>query len=321
MDEAERRLFGDAVRSAASEHTGPALDAALAGLGWAEALADDPRAATGFLFENQGRVAHASGALAVVVGAAAGIEVGPGEVLALPRPGHSSRPGVLSDGRVSLRAVALREPAPGGQIVVICGHDGSDVVARVPESAVRVRRLHGIDPDHELMELEADLPGGPAGRAAAEPADWDSGLAAGRRALAHELAGLSETMLELAREHALSRVQFGRPIAGFQAVRHRLAETYVAVQGARAAVDGAWDDCSPVSASMAKAVAGRSARVTIRHAQQVLAGMGFTDEHPFHRYLRRTLLLDELLGSSRSLTCELGEQILRTRRLPELLPL
>jgi Acyl-CoA dehydrogenase, C-terminal domain len=322
MDTAERSLFAEALSRATNEHTGRMLDAALDELGWAEAHADDPRAAVELLFENQGRVAHASGALAVVVGAAAGCGAGTGEVLALPRPGHSGPPGTLSgDGRISLRAVTLREPAADEQVVVVCAHDGSDVAVRVPVSAVGLRRLHGIELDHELIELGTDSSGVPVDLAAAAPADWISGLAAGRRAVAHELAGLSATMLELARQHALSRVQFGRPIAGFQAVRHRLAETHVAVAGARAAADGAWDDCSPVSASMAKAVAGRNARVTMRHAQQVLAGMGFTYEHPFHHYLRRALLLDELLGSSRVLTYELGAEILRTRRLPELLPL
>jgi Acyl-CoA dehydrogenase, C-terminal domain len=322
MDRAERSLFAAALRSATSEDTGRALDAALAELGWAEALADDPRAAVELLFENQGRVAHASEALAVVVDAAAGSRTSTGEVLALPRPGQSAPPGTITgDGQVLLRAIALREPAADEQFVVVCRDGESDIAVRVPASAVRARQLHGIDPDHALIELDADPAGLPVDLAAATPVDWLSGLAAGRRAVSHELAGLSATMLELARDHALSRVQFGRPIASFQAVRHRLAEAHVAVEGARAAVDGAWDDCSPMSASMAKAVAGRNARVTMRHAQQVLAGMGFTYEHPFHRYLRRVLLLDELLGSARTLTCELGAEIMRTRRLPELLPL
>lgn len=321
MDPAERALFAAALRSATSEHTGRALDAVLDELGWADALADDPRAAVEPLFESQGRLARASDALAVVVDGAAGSGVGAGEVLALPRPPHCGRPGTLDGERLSLRAVALREPAADEQVVVICADKESDVAVRVPASAVRVRRLHGIDPDHELVELWTDPPGVPVDRAAAMPADWISGLAAGRRAVSHELAGLSATMLELARDHALSRIQFGRPIADFQAVRHRLAEAHVAVEGARAAIDGAWDDCSAVSASIAKAVAGRNARVTMRHAQQVLAGMGFTYEHPFHRYLRRALLLDEMLGSARTLTYELGERILRTRQLPELLPL
>ena len=128
-------------------------------------------------------------------------------------------------------------------------------------------------------------------------------------------------MLDLAREHALDRIQFGRPIATFQAVRHRLADTLVAVEMAEAMLDAAWLDGSPLTASMAKAVAGRSARTASRHCQQVLAGIGFTTEHPFHLSARRVLVLDQLLGSSKVLTKRLGDELLRTRQLPPLLPL
>ena len=145
--------------------------------------------------------------------------------------------------------------------------------------------------------------------------------AVGRLAVGHELVGASRKMLELAREHAMERVQFGQPIAMFQAVRHRLAETLVAIEAADAALDAAWLDREPISAAMAKAVAGRAARTTARHCQQVLAGVGFTTEHPFHRYLKRTLVLDQLLGSAHALTRDLGTQIVTTGQLPPLVPL
>jgi alkylation response protein AidB-like acyl-CoA dehydrogenase len=61
--------------------------------------------------------------------------------------------------------------------------------------------------------------------------------------------------------------------------------------------------------------------VAARHCQQVLAGIGFTTEHPFHRYVRRILVLEQLLGSTRSLTSELGGEILKRAQLPALLPL
>jgi alkylation response protein AidB-like acyl-CoA dehydrogenase len=83
----------------------------------------------------------------------------------------------------------------------------------------------------------------------------------------------------------------------------------------------AWGDGSPLSAALAKALAGRGARAARRHCQQVLAGIGFTTEHPLHRYVRRTLVLDGLLGDARSLTRWLGDDLLRTRRLPAILPL
>lgn len=143
----------------------------------------------------------------------------------------------------------------------------------------------------------------------------------GRLAVAHELVGASKAMLDLARQHALEREQFGRPIAGFQAVRHRLADALIAIETAVAMLEDAWDDGGAEFAAVAKAVAGRSAKTTARHCQQVLAGIGFTAEHPFHLYFKRILVLDQLLGSSKSLTRDLGAEILRTNQLPRLLPL
>ncbi|TDD86061.1 hypothetical protein E1293_10170 [Actinomadura darangshiensis] len=155
-------------------------------------------------------------------------------------------------------------------------------------------------------------------------AAWEGALASGRLALAHELSGASRTMLRLACEHAVTRVQFGSPIGAFQAVRHRLAESLVAVESTEAAAGAAIEEGGEVSAlaaGMAKALAGRNARTVARHCQQVLAGVGFTDEHDFHRYFRRVLTLDGLLGDSRTLTRELGERLLRDRRLPPPPPL
>ncbi|MGH9274577.1 MAG: acyl-CoA dehydrogenase family protein, partial [Acidimicrobiales bacterium] len=128
-------------------------------------------------------------------------------------------------------------------------------------------------------------------------------------------------MLELAREHALERIQFGQPISRFQAVRHRLADTLVAIETADAVLAAAWLDQSPQTAAMAKSLAGRGARTAAGHSQQVLAGIGFTTEHPLHRYIRRVLVLDELFGAARSLTKELGDDLLTSRQLPPLLPL
>jgi hypothetical protein len=53
----------------------------------------------------------------------------------------------------------------------------------------------------------------------------------------------------------------------------------------------------------------------------VLAGIGFTVEHPLQRYVRRILVLDELFGSARSLTRSLGEEVVRSGTLPAMLPL
>jgi alkylation response protein AidB-like acyl-CoA dehydrogenase len=104
-------------------------------------------------------------------------------------------------------------------------------------------------------------------------------------------------------------------------VRHRLAEGLVVIEAAAALLDAAWDEPSQVTAAMAKGLAGRSARTVVRHAQQVLAGIGFTTEHPLHRYIRRTLVLDQLLGAGTVLTRRLGADMLETGTLPPTFPL
>ncbi|HEY5855280.1 MAG TPA: acyl-CoA dehydrogenase family protein [Aldersonia sp.] len=131
-------------------------------------------------------------------------------------------------------------------------------------------------------------------------------LAAGRRALGWWLVGTGRAMLALASTHALDRTQFGRPIASFQAVRHRLAETLVALEAAEATLAHADDE---FGALLAKAAAGRAALTAARHCQQVLGGIGFTAEHGLHRHVRHTLLLDGLLGSSRELTRAAGARV------------
>lgn len=257
------------------------VEATLARVGWDDAFEDDPQAAVSVLFEWQGRTAASSSALHRVMGAALGIE--PAAVV-LPAFGTTVRP--------TVRGLALRVPS---------GPDG--------------RLVAGLDPALGLVEV--------SGSVALEEvaAAWDDAIAAGQRALAHELIGAAAAMLDLAREHALERIQFGVPIASFQAVRHRLADSLVAVESARGALDAAWEAGAPFDAAVAKAIAGRGARLVARHAQQVLAGIGFTLEHPLHRYVRRVRVLDGLLGDARSLTRELGERLLRDGGLPAILPL
>lgn len=131
-------------------------------------------------------------------------------------------------------------------------------------------------------------------------------MADARRAVGWWLVGASRAMLELARTHALDRVQFGRPIAGFQAIRHRLAETLVAIEGAEAALNLPGEDNPDLTALLGKAAAGKAALTTARHCQQVLGGIGFTEEHALHHHVKRVLVLDQLLGSSRELTRRAG---------------
>src|SRR6185369_10513194 len=176
-----------------------------------------------------------------------------------------------------------------------------------------------VDPDEGLHAIRVH--GSAEGATRLDPAAWSSAVALGQRAVAHHTAGACRAMLDLARTHALQREQFGRPIARFQAVRHRLAEALVAVEALDATLTAARDDPGPETAALAKAVAGRTSRTVSRHCQQVLAGIGFTTEHRFHRYLKRTMVLEGLFGSADQIVLDVGRRLLATRHVPTLIEL
>jgi alkylation response protein AidB-like acyl-CoA dehydrogenase len=150
---------------------------------------------------------------------------------------------------------------------------------------------------------------------------WPSAVALAQRALAHQIAAASRAMLVLACAHAREREQFGRPVAQFQAVRHRLADALVAVEALEAAATAAGDEPGPSTAALAKAIAGRTARTVAVQCQQVLAGIGFTTDHPFHRFLKRTMMLEGIFGSTDALVVDIGRQLLTTRTVPTLIEL
>jgi hypothetical protein len=318
MEAADLELFRRSLQRATERHTGPALDAALEEVGWADALAVEPRLAIGTLFELQGAAPTTSAALDRVLGDALGRGVVEDTAVVLPVLDSSAPPAELRGDRLDVVGVGTAALAHATSAVVVAHGGEADVAVTVPASALDLRPAHGIDPALGLVEVIGhDVPAHGAG----EPVDWAAAVGRGQLAVAHELLGASRHMLELARTHALERIQFGRPIGSFQAIRHRLADTLVAIEMADAVVAEAWVDEDPTTIAMAKALAGRSARVTARHCQQVLAGIGFTTEHPLHLSIRRVLVLDQLFGSARTLTRQLGEELLATRRLPAPLPL
>ncbi len=310
MDADDRALFDRSLRHATAAHTGEALDAALDGLGWAEALTEDPEAAVGLLFEHQGRANASSSALDQVLAGALGA---PADTVILPPLGRPDPPGTVAGEGVTVHGLGGAALA-GASTAVVATVDG---FATVDTAVLERRPVSGLDPALGLVEVDGEGLAADIGA----PASWADAVAAGHRALAHELVGAGRAMLGLARDHAVERVQFGVPIASFQAVRHRLAESLVAIEAADAAAQAAWLDGSPLAAALAKAIAGRSARTVARHAQQVLAGIGFTTEHDLHLHVRRTIVLDGLLGDARTLTHQLGTELLQSRRLPPLLPL
>ncbi|OBB93088.1 acyl-CoA dehydrogenase family protein [Mycobacterium sp. 852002-40037_SCH5390672] len=171
--------------------------------------------------------------------------------------------------------------------------------------------------DHWNSAIDEQLPIHPVPQEDPLP---PAALHAGWRALGWWLVGTSRAMLSLARQHAVDRVQFGRHISSFQAIRHRLAETLVAIEGAEATLQAATecDDPQGLGSLLAKAAAGQAALTTARHCQQVLGGIGFTAEHPLHHHIKRSLILDGLLGSSRELTRQAGKAVVATGSAPRL---
>jgi alkylation response protein AidB-like acyl-CoA dehydrogenase len=320
MDDDERALLAATVRRAAASSHGTALDGVLIGLGWPEALSVEPRLAVSSLFESMGQANTTSSALDAVAGSALGVKTGPSVGTVLPALGRWRPPGRIAGNRMFVRGVGTASLGDTTTAWVVAGADDRMVVVEVATAELELRPVHGVDPDLGLVEVA----GGEAPLAAPhrlDPGDWTRAVTRARLAVGHELVGASRAMVALARSHALERVQFGRPIADFQAVRHRLAETLVAIEATDAALGAAWDEGSPAAAATAKALAGRSARTASLHCQQVLAGIGFTTEHDFHRYARRVLVLDQLFGTARALTRDLGRTLLTDRRLPPLPPL
>jgi Acyl-CoA dehydrogenase, C-terminal domain len=317
MERAEREVFERGLRHAVRTCTGAPLDAALTELGWPEALAADPQDAVSILFELQGAELATSSALHHVL---AGALAGPSSDFVLPPLGRAFPPGALDGGSLVIAGLGTATLGAGETALVVASADTGEAAFAVPVADLTLRPVHGIDPDLGLIEVTGTVPEG-AQHTVALPRPWPAAVAGAQRALGHELVGAARKMLELARGHALERVQFGQAVSGFQAVRHRLAETLVVIESAQAVLDAAWEDGSAQTAAIAKALAGRSARTAARHCQQVLAGIGFTMEHEFHRYVRRTMVLDGLFGSSRSLTQELGAEVLARRHVPTFAPL
>jgi alkylation response protein AidB-like acyl-CoA dehydrogenase len=121
-------------------------------------------------------------------------------------------------------------------------------------------------------------------------------------ALAAEQVGGAQHCLESAVAYAKERLQFGRPIGSFQAVKHICADMLVQVESARsAAYYAGWaaaemDDDLPVAASMAKAYCSDAYTWVAGQNIQVHGGIGFTWEHPAHLYFKRAKSSELLFG-------------------------
>jgi alkylation response protein AidB-like acyl-CoA dehydrogenase len=121
--------------------------------------------------------------------------------------------------------------------------------------------------------------------------------------LAAEQIGSAAKCLDLTVEYTKDRVQFGRPIGSFQALKHRMADLYVAVQSARAVVNDAVEQAgvepSPTSAALARVAASEAFSKVAAEAVQMHGGIAITWEHDIQLYFKRAHASAQLLGPPR----------------------
>lgn len=187
--------------------------------------------------------------------------------------------------------------------IVAARHEGRVALVLVELNAPGVKRtaLTTIDPSRGQARLDFDA--APAELLAAD--GWPALATALDKAAvfaAFEQLGCAERALEMARDYALERHAFGRPIGSFQALKHKLADMYVACVLARSnCYYGAWAlahgaDELGEAAACARVSATQAAQLCVKENIQVHGGMGFTWELDCHLFYRRAHLLALSLG-------------------------
>ncbi|MGV0835572.1 acyl-CoA dehydrogenase IpdE2 [Mycolicibacterium thermoresistibile] len=207
---------------------------------------------------------------------------------------------------------ALAEGSSIGAVVFdaeyVVNGDIADIV--VAADGARLTRWTGctVEP-HQTMDPTRRLarvsPGATADIGA------DPGLAdAAAILLAAEQIGVATRCLELTVEYTKERVQFGRPIGSFQALKHRMADLYVRVQSTRAVVDEAIAEPSATTAALARFSASETFSAVAAEAVQMHGGIAITWEHDIQLYFKRAHGSATLLGPPREQLRRLETQIL-----------
>ena len=209
--------------------------------------------------------------------------------------GATDRLGALAEGELATVALPPLVPyavdaAVVGQVYIVDDHTLNTGVATNPRPSVDYSRT--------LSTVDID--------AAVGTVDPGRGFDFGALATAAQLIGLADTMLALTGEYAKTRMQFGREIGSFQAVKHHLADVAVAVEMARPLIHGAalsLDGAVPEpqfasrDVSAAKVAAGQAAYLASRVGLQVLGAIGYTQEHDLSLYLTKTRALITAWGT------------------------
>jgi alkylation response protein AidB-like acyl-CoA dehydrogenase len=187
-------------------------------------------------------------------------------------------------------------------------------LATVPDA---VHVLSTMDRTRRLGELRLD--GTPADLLG-EPGTAPATLRAIRRRvlalLACEAVGVTQRALDLAVDYAKTRTQFDRPIGSYQGVSHRLANVYTGLELARSlAYRAAWcvavgDPDADEAVASATVAAGHAAVDGCENAIQAMGGIGFTWDHPLHRFYKRAQWIEAFEGAGRLHRAELAAALL-----------
>lgn len=212
---------------------------------------------------------------------------------------------------------AVPDGAIAGEAVVVARTPDRVALFRVDLAAHRdvVRPLSTEDRTRRLAELRFD--GTPAELLPADPA---TALTAVRRRsaalLACEAVGITQRALDFAVEHAKTRTQFDRPIGSYQGVSHGLADVYATLALARSlAYRAAWcvsadDPAAEEATATASIAAARAAVGGCETAIQAMGGIGFTWDHPLHRFYKRAQWIASFDGTPSRRRAELAGLIL-----------
>lgn len=218
-----------------------------------------------------------------------------GAVETTVRDGHtlSGTKNYVVDGQhADFFVVSARSPDGVGLFVVDADSSGVSVI---PSKA--------LDATRPLARIEFDSA---AARPLSEPADDGAALRqllnVAEVALGAEQVGGAQRCLDMAVAYAKVRVQFGRPIGSFQAIKHKCADMLLAVESARSAVYYAASvlDDGGAAAAVAGALVQAQCSAAYTHAAadniQIHGGIGFTWEHPAHLYFKRAKGSEMLFG-------------------------
>ncbi len=189
-------------------------------------------------------------------------------------------------------------------IILVAAKVGSELtLLQVDEDAAGLTResLPPLDPTRKLATLRFDHT--PAKRIASVDVRGalEQSIQRTITALAAEQLGGAQRCLDMAVDYAKSRLQFGRPIGSYQAIKHQCADLLVEVELARsaayAAAFSADDKGADIAAAMAKSFCSETYAKAAKRNIQIHGGMGFTWEHPAHLYLKRAKASEIIFGS------------------------